>query len=96
MTLLSTFYTSDSQTIQRRLAKAKRGNIGSRTPNKTIRTEVKKPIVIVNYNEYMGGVDVLNQYTYFFVLLNKKNTQVVEKTIFLGARGLCYKFICVV
>lgn len=42
VTLLSTFYTSDSQTIQRRLAKAKRGNIGSRTPNKTIRAKVKK------------------------------------------------------
>ena len=71
MTLLSTFYTSDSQTIQRRLAKAKRGNIGGRTPNKTIRTEVKKTIVIVNYNEYMGGVDVADQYTSSYCFIRK-------------------------
>ena len=79
--LLSTFYTSDSQTIQRRLAKAKRGNIGSRTLNKTIRTEVKKPIVIVNYNEYMGGVDVADTSSYCFI---RKTLKWWRKLFFWG------------
>ena len=79
MTVLSNFYTFDSQIIQRRPAKARGTNIGSRRPTIITIIEVKKPIVIVNYNKYMGGVDLVDQLLYKIVL---RNTQMVEKLFF--------------
>lgn len=60
VTVLSTWDTSATRNINRRVRGG--GFI-----------ELEKPIAIINYNKYMCGVDIADQYTSTYCFMRKSN-----------------------